>query len=186
MSPPFAEIERRLAELERSNRRLRRLCALVVASTSALLALAAGAPQQPTARQADGARDKIVAEAVHLVDRNGALRVLISARAGISLFDEHRRPRAVLSVDASGPGLLLYGETSKAGGSLTVNRDGPALALRDNSGNTRALLASLDQGPALLLSDETERERVALVQGGGGATIRLLDGAGRTLWSQPR
>ena len=190
MPSPLVELERRVADLERSRRRLR---AATMGLVGMLLALASlGASQNsaaaPPAVGGAGAagrveRETIVAEALHLVDDRGALRILISARAGISMLDERGRPRAVLSIDSTGPGLLLYGETSKAGGSLTVNRDGPALALRDNDGNTRALLAAIDAGPALILSDERERERVALMQRGSAASISVMDGLGNTTWN---
>lgn len=183
MPTRLAHIERRIADLERSRRHLR---LAVVGLLAAAVSL--GASRENAATPATAATDRleartVVAEAVQLVDRDGKLRTLISARAGVSMLDEQGRPRAVLSIDASGPGLLLYGETSRAGGSLTVNRDGPALALRDNDGRTRALLATIAEGPALLFTDEDERERVALVQRAGGGSIRVLDADGTTAWS---
>src|SRR5690606_29801885 len=150
------------------------LTSLLVAMT-AIGASGDGAPSSPAAGATPGReRDVLVAEEIHLRDARGRLRVLISARAGVSLLDEAGRPRAVLSIDASGPGLLLYGETAQTGSSLAVNRDGPALTMRDGGGRTRIVLAAMDEGPALMLSDENERERIALVQRRGQADIQII------------
>jgi hypothetical protein len=129
--------------------------------------------------------ETLVAKAVHLVDDNGDLRVLINARAGVSLLDARKRPRAVLSVDRTGPGLALYGESSRTGVTINVNGDGPALAMRDSGGRTRALLAAIDQGPALILSDEDGRERITLVERKGQPVVGVLDRRGAFAWRRP-
>ncbi len=181
------ELERRIADLERSRCRARNVVLLLTSLLVAMTAIGAsrdGAPSSAAGGATPGReRDILVAEEVHLRDARGRLRVLISARAGVSLLDEDGRPRAVLSIDASGPGLLLYGETSLSGSSLTVNRDGPALAMRDGGGRTRVVLAAIDEGPALILSDENERERIALVQRRGQADIQIIKATGAPAWS---
>lgn len=178
------DLNRRIADLERSRRWARNLVLLLTCLLVSVAAGRDGVSSSPAAGATPGSgRDILVAEEVHLRDAGGRLRVLISARAGISLLDEDGRPRAVLSLDASGPGLLLYGETSRTGSSMTVSGDGPAMAMRDGGGRTRILLAAIDDGPALLLSDENERERIALVQRRGQAEMQIIDATGVTQWS---
>ncbi len=169
-------LELRVAQLELAHRRLRRLTgamlALLIAATS--LGMADRVPPET-----------VVAKSLQLLDENGKLRVLINARAGVSLFDEQSRPRAVLSLDQEGPGLALYGTSSRVGTILNVNQDGPVLAMRDNGGHTRILLTALDQGPAFILSDEHERERVTVIQRAGEASMGVLNGYGTFTWKTP-
>lgn len=181
------ELERRIADLERSRRKTRSTVLLLTLLLVSAAAIGAGTGDAPAASRPNtmpGSQREILAtEEIHLRDTRGRIRVLISARAGVSLLDEEGRPRAVFSLDASGPGLLLYGETARTGISMTVNRDGPALAFRDGSGHTRILLAAIDEGPALILSDEKERERIALTQRRDRAEIQILEASGVPVWS---
>ncbi len=170
-------VEHRLAQLERSLCRTRRRSNALLVLVAALVTLALTDKPVPP--------DTVVAKSIHLHDDRGKLRILINARAGVSLLDEEGRPRAVLSVDRSGPGLALYGESSQVGTTLNVDSAGPTLAMRDNRGRTRAMLTAIDQGPALILSDSEGRERVALMQGAGGAHVGVLDGSGSYAWRKP-
>ena len=162
----------RVSMLERSNRNHKVILSVLVAAAAACATLAAAGDQIVTAR------------AVHLLDDDGKPRVLLSVRAGLSILDAQRRPRAVLSLDGEGPGLALYGETSQVGMIANVNRDGPALTMRDNQGRTRAMLAAIDQGPGLILWDTKDRESAALVVHGSGGSLTLAD-SGRTKWHAP-
>ena len=164
------------ARLDRLERRQRRL---VVGNATLGIAIAA------VLLLGMGSDQVLRASAIHLMDDKGNLRILMNARAGISLLDEEKRPRAVLSVDREGPGLALYGTTSRVGTILNINRAGPALTMRDNAGHNRVLLAALDQGPALILSDESERERAAIIVRGGLPALTLLGDSGKPLWSAP-
>ena len=169
-------LEARIAQLEQGQSRLRRITIALFAALVAAAGLGMAADQKPD--------QTIVAKSLQLVDNQGRLRVLINARAGVSLLDEKSRPRAVLSIDGSGPGLALYGKSSQVGAILNVNSDGPALAMRDNGGHTRAMLTAIDHGPALILSDEHDRERITLIQSGGGASVGILDSSGSYTWRQ--
>jgi hypothetical protein len=177
MSSPETALERRVAQLERSQRRLQGITFVSVALLVAAVSLGMAADPVPP--------QTVVAKSIQLLDDAGRLRILINARAGVSLLDEEKRPRAVLSLDRSGPGLALYGTSSRAGTLLNVNAEGPALSLRDNAGRTRALLAAIDQGPALILSDENERERIALTQRSDGVHAAILDAQGGFAWQAP-
>jgi len=171
-----APLEARVRELERSLRRLRRITGAAIVLLMAVVTLGMAAEQAP---------QTLVAKSIQLLDDEGRLRILINPRAGVSMLDEQRRPRVVLSLNASGPGLALYGETSRAGTTLDVNHAGPTLAMRDNDGNTRAMLAAIDEGPALILSDEQERQRITLIQRAGGAQVGVFDGRGAATWRAP-
>jgi len=168
-------IEQRIAALERANRHLTRLVLVLLIPAAALVLLGAGKVPPGTA----------VAKSIHVVDENGKVRILINPRAGISLLDKEGRPRAVLSVDDTGPGLAMYGTSSKAGTILNVNDDGPALAMRAIDGSTRALLAEIAAGPALILSDANERERLALMQRGDRTDATVIDRSGKIVWRAP-
>jgi hypothetical protein len=168
-------LEQRLDILERAHRRLTRLTGLLLLAGVAVALLGAGKVPPDTA----------VARSIHVVDDKGKVRILINPRAGVSLLDKEGRPRAVLSVDDTGPGLAMYGTSSKTGTILNVNDDGPALAMRDNDGKTRALLAAISPGPALILSDANERERIALMQRGDRTDATLIDQGGRIVWHAP-
>lgn len=177
MNSSHDALEQRLAALERSHRRLRRITAAAFVLLFGVATLGMAADRTPP--------ETLVAKSIQILDDAGRLRMLINARAGVSLLDEEKRPRAVLSVDHSGPGLALYGTSSRGGALLNVNGDGPALSMRDNAGRTRALLAAIDQGPALILSDENEHERIALVQRAGVANVGILDPHGAYTWKAP-
>ncbi len=175
MSQVESTLEKRLADLEKAHRRLKRSVGAIAASGIALALV--GATQAPPGTA--------VAKSLHLVDEAGKVRILINPRAGVSLLDEEGRPRAVLSVDKSGPGLALYGTSSKSGTILNVNDDGPALAMRDNQGKTRALLTTIGAGPALIFSDEREKERIALIQQPDQSSLSMIDRKGRIHWRAP-
>jgi len=177
MASPETSLETRVLELERSLRRLRRATAATLALVIAVATLGMAADQVPP--------QTLVAKSIQLLDDEGRLRILINSRAGVSILDEQRRPRVILSLDRSGPGLALYGTSSQVGTILNVDQAGPTLAMRDNSGRTRALLTALDEGPALILSDENERERITLMQRFGGAHVGVLDGGGHFVWRKP-
>jgi hypothetical protein len=163
----------RLAALERSNQRLKGALWGMVAAAAACATLAMAGDQTIRAR------------AVYLLDDSGKPRILLSARAGLSMLDAQDRPRIVLSIDGEGPGLALYGETSRVGMIANINHDGPALTMRDNQGRIRAMLAAIDQGPGLILWDDKDRESAALVSRGAGGSLTLLDSHGGSKWHAP-
>ncbi len=181
MPTPEISIATRLADLETAHTRLKRF---VVSLLVAGLVLASfGAAEIPPGKIPPGTT---VAKALHLIDDEGKVRILINPRAGVALLDGEGRPRAVLSLDnTGGPGLALYGASSKTGTILNVNDDGPSLAMRDNDGRTRALLTAIAPGPALILSDEKERESIALIQQGETSSLSIVDRRGTIVWQAP-
>lgn len=162
------DLAARLAHLERSHHRWRRLTAV------ALLALAAFAlvgATTPAARTLELSTLKIV-------DGDGKLRVLLTPTSGLSFLDAEGRPRAILGIDAQGPGLMLYGEKGEGRATLSVNHDGPGLIFTGAGGALRTVLALLRDAPGLVFYDAQEQERVTLAVQGGGGALELKDATG--------
>src|SRR5262245_11613710 len=87
----------RLAELGSPHRRLQRL---TLGRAALLIGTAVFAAATPTSRTLE-------IETLKLVDGQGKLRGLLTAASGLSIIDPSGRPRAVLGIDAEGPGLVL-------------------------------------------------------------------------------
>lgn len=169
--PSTDPILERIARLERSQRRLRGVLAAVVLSVVASALLGAG----------DGG--VVRGHSLQLTDEQDRVRVLLSPQAGLSLLAPDGAPRAVLSLDGSGPGLVLYGSDSRA--ILNINQDGPALAFTGPRGSLRAVLASVRGEPGLVFFDSAEQGRLQLAVRGGAAHAELRDRDGDVDWRVP-
>ncbi len=163
----------RVLRLERSQRRLHRLVAVLGLALGAAVLLGATAGDDHILR----------GRTLQLKDDQDRVRVLLSDNGGLSLLDADGAPRAVLSLDGSGPGLVLYGPDSRA--ILNVNPDGPALTFTAARGSLRAIFASLRGEPGLVFFDKEERERLHFTVGGGGARGELRGADGDAFWHQP-
>jgi hypothetical protein len=161
----------RIVRLERSQRRLRGLLAALVLSVVALAVL--GAADDGVLR----------GRGLQLKDEKDRVRVMLSAQTGLSLLGPDGAPRAVLSLDGSGPGLVLYGTDSRA--ILNVNQDGPALAFTGPRGSLRAILASVRGEPGLVFFNAEERERLHFAVRDGGAHAELRTDDGGAVWRMP-
>ncbi|MDX2165854.1 MAG: hypothetical protein SF182_02280 [Deltaproteobacteria bacterium] len=171
--PTDESLSERVIRLERAQRRLH-----LLVTTLGLLLLAT------VVLGATGAGDGVLrGRSLQLTDDQERVRVLLSATAGVSLLGPDGAPRAVLSLDGSGPGLVLYGSDSRA--ILNINPDGPALAFTAARGGLRAILASVRGAPGLVFFDAEERERLHLAVGADGARAALRGADGAVLWQQP-
>ena len=150
------ELERgmtiRTQELERENRRLRRLWMGTVVSVALLLGLATALVIVAARHGLPGTvADVVEARQFLLRDRSGAIRGSWSAAADGSMR------------------LLMQTPGSKAGLSLSVLRGGASgITVRDSAGRSRAVLGLLpDQTVSLLFADEngTTRTVLSLVRG---------------------
>ncbi|HWN18151.1 MAG TPA: hypothetical protein VNO19_04465 [Gemmatimonadales bacterium] len=162
------ELERgmtiRTQELERENRRLRRLWMGTVVSVALLLGLATALVIVTARHGLPGAvADVVEARQFLLRDRDGAIRGSWSAAADGSMR------------------LLMQTPGSKAGLSLSVLRGGASgITVRDSAGRSRAVLGLLpDQTVSLLFADEngTTRTVLSLVRG-GSSTLVFADRSG--------
>lgn len=190
----LADLEARLAKLERQNRRLKRLglLFLLIAGSGFLLAQAPRKPLSAAPVPATPAasydtlvvhrlelRDKagtlgglwtadLIGPRLELYDTAGEMRVWLSVTPGgpvLDLSDTARKTRARLSVTADGPDLRLYDAAEKRRAGLSVGDAGPALGLYDTAGQARAALAAPADGPTLALYDAAGRPRAGLSEG---------------------
>jgi hypothetical protein len=161
------ELERgmtiRTQELERENRRLRRLWMGTVVSVALLLGLATAVVIVAARRGLPGTANVIEAREFLLRDGDGAIRGSWTAAA-----DGSQR-------------LLMQTPGSKAGLSLSVLKEGASgITVRDSAGRSRAVLGLLpDQTVSLLFADEngTTRTVLSLVRG-GSSTLVFADRSG--------
>jgi hypothetical protein len=163
-TPSLAELEARLAKLERQNRRWKHLglLLLLIAGSGFLLAQAPRKPARagPAPATPAASYDTLVVHRVELRDKAGKLR-------------------GVWTVDDSGSGLALYDTAGKSRVFLGVDAEGPALAFYDTAGKGRALLSATAEGSILNLSDATGKPRAALAVFADAPGLLLYDAAGK-------
>jgi hypothetical protein len=153
------DLVRRIARLERANRRLG-----WIAGAMALAALAAWSTGMVRA-----AAYEVVTGRLVLTDAAGGTRAILSV------------------VDGFGPSLVIYGENGKAGAALAMPPEGPTLALYDQNGQLRVRLAALEAtGPSLALNDAKRRPRLQFsITGGEVPSVMLLNETGQPVWRTP-
>lgn len=170
-TPSDPTLAARLHTLERSHRRLQRAAlAALLLMTAALLIAAAGD------RSLEGTSFK-------LLDADGKVRILMTPASGLSFLDDSGTARAILSVDAAGPGLVLYGDSGRA--ILNLNHDGPALAFTGPQGAVRAVFGLVQNDPGLVLFDGTQHERAQLTVHANRGAFTLIGDDGTPLWQAP-
>jgi hypothetical protein len=162
------ELERgmtiRTQELERENRRLRRIWMGTLVSVALLLGLATALVIVAARHGLPGSVASVVeARQFLLRDQNGAIRGSWTAAADGSMR------------------FLMQAPGSKAGLSLSVLEGGASgITVRDSAGRSRAVLGLLpDQTVSLLFADEngTTRTVLSLVRG-GASTLVFADRSG--------
>ena len=153
------DLEQRLARLERGNRRMKRIGALVLVVAGA--ALLSG--------QAKG-------------------KDLPDLEVGsLTLRDKDGRRRAVLSARADGPvRLALIDKEGKALAGFIMG-EFAAVFLSDKAGTMRVKLGLAPDGsPALILSDKDGRPRAGIDVLAGSPTLTLYDANGDVIWKAPK
>ena len=190
------DLEQRLARLERTNRRMKRIGALVlVVAAAVLLSGAAQGKDLP----------HLEVGSLTLKDKAGKMRASLRARADgpvwLALFDKDEKTRARLFAAADGrPRLALLGKAGERQATLTVFADGsPGLLLHDKDGKPRATLTVVADGsPSLALFDKDGNQRATLGVTGtvhkrtgaetktSAGTLTLFDAKGDVLWQAPR
>ncbi|MCJ7502590.1 MAG: hypothetical protein MUP80_05970 [Acidobacteriia bacterium] len=186
-TPSLAELEIRLAKLERQNRFWKRLglLFLLIAGSGFLLAQAPRKPLSAAPTQAVQAAtyDTLVVHRLELRDKAGKLRGVWTVEAGqpfLALYDAAGNPRAILIVGTDGPDLRLYDPAGNTRAMLGATTDGPLLALSDAAGNSHAGLFVRAAGPGLVLSDAAGKLRASLAVDADGSRLALTDTAGKT------
>jgi len=153
----------RTQELERENRRLRRLWMGTLVSVALLLGLATALVIVAARHGLPGTvADVVEARQFLLRDQSGAVRGSWTAAADGSMR------------------LLLQAPGSKAGLSLSVLGGGASgITVRDSAGRSRAVLGLLpDQTVSLLLADENGTTRTVLSLVRGASTLVFADRSG--------
>ena len=170
-TPSLAELEIRLAKLERQNRRLKRLglLFLLIVGSGFLLAQAPRKPLRaaPTPAVHAATYDTLVVHRLELRDKAGNLRGLWTVANDspfLALYDGPGKLRAVLGLPAGRPYLTFVDDAGKPRAGLGVTTDGPALVLRDAAGKIRASLLVPAEGPALELRDAAGKPRAWLAE----------------------
>ena len=178
--------DERIENLEKglvSARRLNRwLLAAVGVALGVWILVGTFGPATAGAPAGGGAVKEIRANRFVLEDKNGNQRAILDVDAdgpGLSLFDAAGKTRAGLSVTAGGPSLGLLDAAGKMRTFLSVTADGPSLDLYDAAGKTRAGLVMDADGPSLRLFDAAGKGRIGMDVGADGPGLVLRDAAGK-------
>lgn len=213
MNPPILEaLAERLERMERENRRLKRVGAVLILGIGALVLMAQGKPSRV-----------IEAERFVLRDARGKTRAVLGVEDRVtkfSLYDEDGDFRADLGVGPAVSTLGLFGKDKGSAvilseafpleASLVFLKDkkmrsivgvgvvGPALDLGDADGRSRASLKlAADGSPTLTLYDEDKKPRTILghadlvttrtgtVDRRPASSVVLFDKEGKVIWQAP-
>ena len=164
-----ASLSARIAQLERSLQRTRRITGAILSLFGATLLVGAATPAPNRTLELNSLK---------IVDAEGKVRLLLTAATGLSVLDADGTTRASLGVDGDGPGLILFGGKSVGRAILNVNRDGPALSFTGADNALRAIFALIPSGPGVVLFDEQQNERATLSVRGRSGTLEIKDANG--------
>ena len=142
-------LEDRLEKLERDNRRLKYVAALVLTCAAAFVSLG-------------------IAPSSRIIEAEGFV-----------LRDDSGKVRAILGVSAAGPALSLRDGNGIERVLLAAQANGaPLLRFSDADGKDRAVLTVTPSGPGLSFADSHERVRTALGFLGGEGRLEYYDANG--------
>jgi hypothetical protein len=137
ISRRLCQLELKLAELQRSNRRLRHTIGALVLCGGALIGMA---------QASSGISDSVEARQFVLRDSSGRVRAALGSNpdgaVGLNLDDANGRTLATLVVDSKGsPGLDLYDQGGKRRAVIAVSAEGvPGVGLYDANGRLKTSL----------------------------------------------
>jgi hypothetical protein len=169
----FEELERRLQSVEKQNRRLKQLGAVLLVFGTLFIVMGQ-APSKKT----------VEANEFILRDESGNVRARL-AMAGMLpemvLFDEKgntsARMNGGISAQNRGGSIILFDSRGQERESFTVLQDGPALALEDSKGKNRGIFGFSESRNNTLLAvfDMDGHPRGQFAGGNNGATLELYD-----------
>ena len=157
--PTMNSMVQRLDRLERENRWLKRIGALVVVGIAAVVLMGQAKPSKVA--------KVIEAEEIIIRDKNKQMRVSISS-LGIHVLNAEE----VTSVYSDG---ITLGTRKLQLMVLSNTSTGPSISLRDRQGNTRALLGRASLGFT----------RTGAVIRMAESSLALFDKKGELIWSAP-
>src|SRR5712691_1614581 len=191
-------IVRRLERLEWESRQWKAVAMLTAATLGLILLIGAGKNGETSVPS------ELQARAFVLVDRDGTplarLGLLPHGAWGLGFYDQGKKSRIVLSVEADGSSSIsLFGKDGKGSMLLSANSNGAsALRLVDTHWKTRATLATWPDGsPFLQLTDRDGKDRALLrytevtARGTGelikrpGPSLLFFDQEERVVWQAP-
>jgi hypothetical protein len=185
-TPSLADLEARLAKLERQNRRWKYLGFpfRLLGRSMFLLAKVLRKRVSPasTAAKPTAAYDTLVVRRLELRDKAGKLRGFWAEDAdgsGLVSADAGGKNRAALAVTLDSPGLALLDTAGKPRIALALDASDAGLSLPDAAGNLRAVLAVAADIPGLTLRDSAGQQRAQLAVPRGIPMLTFRDSAGK-------
>lgn len=173
-------IARLRAELDATNRRLRRLQRWSIGVTGVLLVIAASAL---LASAIDGRFGTAALAQSSPAPTKAAATVMTVNQ--LLVVDDQQRARAALGViDGVGPALVLYDESGAGRTMYALDASGPMITMFDKNNKNRLRLNAADAvGPSLILRDANGKPRTVIGLANEKPSIQLLDAAGAMVWS---
>jgi hypothetical protein len=179
--PSLADLEARLAKLERQNRRWKYLAFLCLVLAGSGFLLAQAPRKSPSATPAPATRagsfDTLVVHRLELRDNAGKLLGLWDVGdegSLLALYDTGGKPRAALALFHEVPRLTLHGTAGEARAELTAGDLGPDLTLVDAQGFQAVVGVTELERPATGESHKTS-----------AAAVTLFGKDGKVIWRAP-
>jgi len=177
-TPSLAELEIRLAKLERQNRRLKRagLAALVLVGSTLLASFTVQGPAKPVA-----VTPTLEAQRFVLKNARGEPRAeltLDNDEPRLDLDDAKGHPHILLRVSRGIPELALVGSGTRPTVHLYVVGEWSHVALSRPHGKGGILLSTNPTGSGVRLYDADDKPAVELSLTSGGPSLELTDTAG--------
>jgi hypothetical protein len=166
---------KRLAEVEKQNRRIKQVLLLVVVVIGGLGIMGQGQVGQPLRELRILAQDS--PEKRTLAQRP-VIEDLVRAHQFV-LADQNGKDRASIVTDGAGSVfLIMFDRNGKPRADLSVGNFGPSLTFLDPSGQARAVF-----GSTMLVSSHVSENGV--VERTPASSIVLFDKNGKLIWRQP-
>lgn len=187
---PLAVLERRLAALERENRRLKRAVGGVLAALAGVWFVFGGPPAsadstQPKPKDAQ----KLVAGQLVLVDAQGHTRGELGASGEsggtlLRLLDEDGNNRFLLSEAKKSVSMAMLDDQGKVRSTMGLGKDGPFWRFDDSNGRQRMAAGVVRDGSFFRLDDENGIQRVGILVSRVSASITVFNAAGQVVISR--
>jgi len=181
--PTMNNMAQRIDRLERGNRRMKRIGAVVLVGVATVFLMGQAKPSKVA--------KVIEAEKFILRDKNGIVRASLTIGengvTALGFTDEEGKTRIVLGVWLGKPGLVLQDKQEQKRVELT----GPdyGIYLFDQNGRNRTVLGMKEGtkgSPGLWLNDKDGKNRAALtLKEDGSPTFGLYDKSGAVLTQEP-
>jgi len=180
-TPDLAAVVARLEQVERDNRRLRRVGVMLVLIVASGLLMGQAVPPRRTVEAerflVRNAQGKIRAE----------LGIFEKGVTRLRLLDTDGNARAILAVTDEGLPALAFVDRGQARLLVAADQDGTAgITLYDQAGKMWVALTTLSQRAGLLVFDQAEKRRVLLgAYRDGSPEAELTDQTGKVILRVP-